>query len=484
MLMCVRILLWMRSILFGTMESQPLNSRGQAAAIHSPAAHLFDDGIGHRQSLPSKRLVLLDHDAFPFSFRSMSTRHVIILGGGFAGLACAKGLSDERFKVTLVDRWNHHLFQPLLYQVATGGLAMTEIAQPLRSILAKRKNVTTIMSEVTRIELEQRQVHLKDRVLEYDFLVIALGAKTGYFGHQEWAAHTLGLKSLDDAMAIRRNVLLAFERAESSTDPAEIERLLTMVVVGGGPTGVEMAGSLAELAKVVLKEDFRRIDPTKARVHLIEAGPKLLPMFPGDLPEYTRERLEHMGVQVHLNCPVKDVGAGYVLAGDQRIETELVVWGAGVEASEVTRTLAGIPLDRGGRIEVRPDLSLPGHPEVFAAGDIVSLTDKNGVRVPGVSPAAIQMGQFIAEEIQNEPLGDSRPAFGYWDKGSMATIGRSAAVVSVAGMKMRGRFAWLTWLFVHLLFLMGMRNRASVFLHWMWSYFTWQRGARVIQSPK
>jgi NADH dehydrogenase len=412
----------------------------------------------------------------------MSEKHVIILGGGFAGLACAKGLDDERFRVTLVDRWNHHLFQPLLYQVATGGLAMTEIAQPLRSILSEHKNVTTIMNEVTRIDVETRQVHLKDRVLDYDFLVIAMGAKTSYFGHPEWAPHTLGLKSLDDAMAIRRKVLLAFEKAESSADPAEIERLLTMVVVGGGPTGVEMAGSLAELANVVLKDDFRRIDPAQARVHLIEAGPKLLPMFPGELPEYTRKRLERMGVTVHLNCQVKDVGVGFVLAGDQRLETDLVVWGAGVEASEVTRTLAGIPLDRGGRIEVRPDLSLPGHPEVFAAGDIASLTDKNGVKVPGVCPAAIQMGQFIAKTILEEPLSDSRPAFGYWDKGSMATIGRSAAVVSFAGMQVKGFIAWLMWLFVHLLFLMGMRNRASVFLHWVWSYFTWQRGARVVQS--
>ncbi|MBK8036302.1 MAG: NAD(P)/FAD-dependent oxidoreductase [Verrucomicrobiaceae bacterium] len=412
----------------------------------------------------------------------MSEKHVIILGGGFAGLACAKGLDDERFRVTLVDRWNHHLFQPLLYQVATGGLAMTEIAQPLRSILSEHKNVTTIMNEVTRIDVDARQVHLKDRVLDYDFLVIAMGAKTSYFGHPEWEPHTLGLKSLDDAMAIRRKVLLAFEKAESSADPVEIERLLTMVVVGGGPTGVEMAGSLAELAKVVLKDDFRRIDPAQARVHLIEAGPKLLPMFPGELPEYTRKRLERMGVTVHLNCPVKDVGAGFVLAGDQRLETDLVVWGAGVEASEVTRTLAGIPLDRGGRIEVRPDLSLPGHPEVFAAGDIASLTDKNSVKVPGVCPAAIQMGQFIAKTILEEPLEDSRPAFGYWDKGSMATIGRSAAVVSFAGMQVKGFIAWLMWLFVHLLFLMGMRNRASVFLHWVWSYFTWQRGARVVQS--
>lgn len=411
-------------------------------------------------------------------------RHVVILGGGFAGLACAKELGGTPCRVTLVDRWNHHLFQPLLYQVATGGLAMTDIAQPLRSILANCKNVTTLMGEVTQVDLDARQVRLKDRVLEYDALVIALGARTSYFGHPEWEQHTLGLKSLDDAMVIRKKVLLAFEKAESSADAAQIGRLLTMVVVGGGPTGVEMAGSLAELANVVLKEDFRRIDPAQARVHLIEAGPRLLPMFPGTLPDYTKARLERMGVVVHLNCPVQDLGPGFVVAGGQRIESDIVVWGAGVEASSVTRTLAGIPLDRGGRIEVRPDLSLPGHPEVFAAGDIASLTDKNGVRVPGVCPAAIQMGQFIAQAIQSDAPTDQRPAFAYWDKGSMATIGRSAAVASFAGMQVRGFTAWLMWLFVHLVFLMGMRNRAVVFLHWVWSYVTWQRGARVIQSSQ
>lgn len=254
-----------------------------------------------------------------------------------------------------------------------------------------------------------------------------------------------------------------------------------MVVVGGGPTGVEMAGSLSELAQVVLKEDFRRIDPSLAQVHLIEAGSKLLPSFPGELSDYTLKRLETMGVTVHLNAPVKEVGKGYVVTDKTRFESDIVIWAAGVEASEVTRTLAGIPLDRGGRIEVLPDLSLPGHPEVFAAGDLVALTDPKGVRVPGVSPAAIQMGQFIAKLIPEEGMAVPRPAFVYWDKGSMATIGRKAAVVSVSGVQMRGFLAWLMWLFVHLLFLMGMRNRVSVFVHWTWSYFTWQRGARIIQ---
>ena len=414
----------------------------------------------------------------------MKQQHVLILGGGFAGLACAKELTDERFRVTLVDRWNHHLFQPLLYQVATAGLTMAEVAQPLRAILSAHKNVTTLMDEVTRIDLDAKQVHLKEHVLDYDYLVIGLGAKTGYFGRNEWAKHTIGLKSLSDAMCIRREVLLAFERAESTTVPDEISRLLTMVVVGGGPTGVEMAGSLAELAQVVLKEDFRRIDPSLAQVHLIEAGPKLLPMFPGDLPEYTRQRLEKMGVTVHLNSPVKEVGKGYVQTADRRIESNIIIWAAGVEASEVTRTLAGIQLDRAGRIQVEPDLSLPGHPEVFAAGDLVALTDAKGVRVPGVSPAAIQMGQFIAKLIPEEGMAVPRSAFVYWDKGSMATIGRKSAVVSFEGVQMRGLLAWLMWLFVHLVFLMGMRNRAAVFLHWVWSYFTWQRGARIIEGGR
>ncbi|MDB6005286.1 MAG: FAD-dependent pyridine nucleotide-disulfide oxidoreductase [Prosthecobacter sp.] len=411
----------------------------------------------------------------------MKQQRVLILGGGFAGLTCAKGFPEDRFAVTLVDRWNHHLFQPLLYQVATGGLAMTDIAQPLRSILSDHKNVTTLMDEVSQIDLAAKQVHLKSHVLDYDYLVIALGAKTGYFGHDDWAAHTLGLKGLDDAMVIRKKVLLAFEKAESSTDPQETARLLTMVIVGGGPTGVEMAGSLAELAKVVLKDDFRRIDPSQAKVHLIEAGPKLLDIFPGTLPQYTCKRLEHLGVTVHLNSRVKEVGAGYVVTGEQRIDSDIIIWAAGVEASGVTRTLAGIPLDRAGRIQVQPDLSLPGHPEVFAAGDLVALTDPKGVRVPGVSPAAIQMGHFIVKTILNEGMSTPRAPFTYLDKGSMATIGRSAAVVSFAGMHLRGLLAWLMWLFVHLLFLMGMRNRAIVFLQWVWSYVTWQRGARIIQ---
>lgn len=407
---------------------------------------------------------------------------VVVLGGGFAGLNCCKHLDDAHFHVTLVDRHNHHLFQPLLYQVATGGLSGPEIAQPLRSILAKHKNVTTLMDEVERIDLDTKRVHTKEHVLPYDYLVIALGAKTGFFGHNEWEPHTLGLKSLDDAMAIRRQVLTAFEKAEAAADnPAEVQRLLTMVVVGGGPTGVEVSGSLAELSQVVFKNDFRRIDPAQTKIHLIEASPKLLSMYSEGLPEYTVRRLEAMGVTVHLNSRVAEVGTGYVVVEGQRIEASVIIWAAGVEASPVTRTLAGIPLDRGGRIQVQPDLSLPGHPEVFAAGDLVNLTDAKGVRVPGVSPSAIQMGKKIAKTILSN--GTDREPFVYWDKGSMATIGRKAAVAEFHGIRMRGFAAWLMWLFVHLVYLVGgLNNRISVFIHWIWSYFTWKRGARIIMG--
>ncbi|MFN0130203.1 MAG: NAD(P)/FAD-dependent oxidoreductase [Verrucomicrobiales bacterium] len=416
---------------------------------------------------------------------------VVVLGGGFAGLAFCQSLRDRRFQITLIDRQNHHLFQPLLYQVATAGLSMPEIAQPLRSILAHHDNVTTLMDEVRRIDLTGKRVECAGHCVEYDYLIIALGAQTGYFGRPEWGLHSVGLKSLEDAMDIRRRVLLAFERAEMSDDPAEVERLLTMVVVGGGPTGVEMAGSLAELARTVLKRDFRRIDPSKARIHLLEAGPKLLPTMPGGLPDYTAAQLGRLGVTVHLNCAVREIGPERLEAGALTLRPSVVVWAAGVEANAVTRTLGeSIPLDRGGRIEVRQDLSLPGYPSVFAAGDIVSLVDKNGTKVPGVAPAASQMGRHIAHLIREDARFQSvarrfrtevpRPAFAYWDKGNMATIGRSKAVAAAGPLRFTGFPAWLAWLFIHLLFLVGMRNRLSVFLQWVWAYATWERGARII----
>ena len=415
---------------------------------------------------------------------------VVVLGGGFGGLSFCKELDNPRFAVTLIDRQNHHLFQPLLYQVATGGLSAPEIAHPIRSILRKQKNVTVLMEEVRSVDPARRCVQLEDRELAYDFLIIALGARTGYFGHDEWELHAPGLKSLDDAQRIRADALGCYERAESSSDPAEREALLTSVVVGGGPTGVEMAGALAELSKKVLARDFRRIRTEEAKVILIEAGPRLLPAFDPSLSAYGCGKLEKMGVTVKLNTPVQNITAGEVTAGGAVIRAATIVWAAGVEASPVTRSL-GVPIDRSGRIQVRPDLSLPGHDEVFAIGDIAVLTDAKGQRVPGVCPAAIQMGRHVARLLRNEvrhaekyltPL--PRPAFAYFDKGNMATIGRNAAVAETSFMKARGFVAWMMWLFIHLLFLVGFRNRLFVFMQWVYSYFTWQRGARIIMRKE
>ncbi len=411
---------------------------------------------------------------------------VVILGGGFGGLECARHLKDANFEVTLVDRQNHHLFQPLLYQVATAGLSAPEIAQPIRMLVRGQENVRVLMDEAVAIDLASRTVTLHQQVLEYDYLVMAMGVRTGYFGHDAWAEHAPGLKCLDDATRIRSQVLRAFERAETGAEEAARTRLMTMVVVGGGPTGVEMAGALAELSRKVLAEDFRHIRPAEAHVVLIEAGPRLLSMFAPDLSEYARRRLEKMGVQVRLNTMVKHIGPQLVELGDGTIAAENIIWAAGVEGNPLTKSLP-VPQDRAGRLLVQPDGSLPGFPEVFAVGDMISLTDKNGVKVPGVAPAASQLGRHVAHviraEIRHRQLyagPQERPAFGYLDKGSMATIGRSSAVATAFGMKFRGFPAWLMWLFIHLLFLVGFRNRLAVFLQWMYSYFTWRRGARII----
>ncbi|MDB6069217.1 MAG: FAD-dependent pyridine nucleotide-disulfide oxidoreductase [Verrucomicrobiales bacterium] len=411
---------------------------------------------------------------------------VLILGGGFGGLECARHLKDDRFAVTLVDKRNHHLFQPLLYQVATAGLSAPEIAQPIRMLVRGQENVSVLMDEAVSINLAERRVELRQQTLGYDYLVMAMGVKTGYFGHGEWAEHAPGLKSLEDATRIRSGVLRAFERAESGVDPVSRERLMTMVVVGGGPTGVEMAGALAELSRKVLAEDFRRIRPETAHVILIEAGPRLLPTFAPDLSEYARVRLEKMGVQVRLDTRVQNIGDGLVELHNGRLEAETIVWAAGVEGNALTKNLP-VPQDRAGRLLVRPDGSLPGFPEVFAVGDMISLTDKNGVKVPGVAPAASQLGRHVAGVILAElrhreryHATQERAAFAYLDKGSMATIGRSSAVAAAFGLKFRGYLAWLMWLFVHLLFLVGFRNRIAVVLQWVYSYFTWRRGARII----
>lgn len=405
---------------------------------------------------------------------------VVVLGGGFAGISAIKHLAESDVDITLIDRRNHHLFQPLLYQVATAGLSAPDIAQPLRHMFSSQENVTTLMEEVSGIDLTNQKVQLHEGEVEYDYLLIGLGAQTGYFGNDEWAHHTMGLKTLNEAMDIRLKFLMAFERAEIEEDPDKRQQLLNFVVIGGGPTGVEMAGAMAELAQRVLISDFRRVNPSHANIHLVEAGDRLMPMYDRDLSDYTKKRLEKMGVTVHLGKRVTGITDGLVTMGDETLKSETIIWAAGVEANRVTRQMKHIPLERDGRIVVEPDLSIPSHPNVFAVGDIAFIKDKHGKPVPGVAPAAMQMGEHAAKQLIRELKGDARKPFDYFDKGSMATIGRSSAIAQFASMQIKGFVAWLAWLAIHLLFLVGMRNRISVFISWVWSYFSWQKGARII----
>ncbi len=408
---------------------------------------------------------------------------VVVLGAGFGGLTFCQQLRLPAAQITLVDRQNHHLFQPLLYQVATAGLSAPEIAQPIRSIFSGQRNVSVLLDQVLDFDLAGKRVLLAGGALPYDYLVLALGGCTSYFGHPEWEEFAPGLKSLEDALRIRRNVLLAFERAETETDPAGQQRLMTLVVVGGGATGLELAGALGELTRQVLTKDFRRINPATARVILIEAASRLLLHLPEDLADSAREQLERLGVQVRVNTRVKSIRQGVVeLEGGEIIAAENVLWAAGVSASPLAKKL-GAELDRAGRVKVNSDLSLPGHPEVFAIGDMAFVPDKNGQPVPGVAPAAMQMAKHVARIIEDELAGQgTRPAFKYWDKGTMATIGRSAAVAQAGRFQFTGFIAWVAWLFVHLMFLVGFRNRLAVLLQWAYSYFTYKRGARIITS--
>ncbi len=412
------------------------------------------------------------------------THRIVVLGAGFGGLEFCKRVSAAGCQVTLVDRQNHHLFQPLLYQVATAGLSAPEIAQPIRSILRDRANVRVLMDEVVRIDPAAKVVECKMHRLEYDTLVVALGARSAYFGNDKWAANSLGLKTLSEAVKIRTRALEAFEEAESIDDPVRRETLMTLVVIGGGPTGVEMAGAFAELTRVVLKRDFRSIDPSKAKVILIEGGDRVLGGMDPGLSEKARLQLVKMGVDVRLNTRVTDIQPEKVVLGATEIPAHTIVWAAGVSASPITAGI-GAPMDRGGRVQVLPDLSVPGRPEIFCLGDLVSVAGPDGKPVPGVAPAAIQMGQHVAKLV-NEQLksgvkpAEQRPAFKYFDKGTMATIGRSAAVAQTGSLKMTGFFAWMGWLFVHLLFLVGFRNKIAVIWQWMYGYFTYKRGARII----
>jgi NADH dehydrogenase len=410
--------------------------------------------------------------------------HIVVLGAGFGGLMFCKHFRHPNARITLVDRTNHHLFQPLLYQVAACGLSAPEIAQPIRGILSRRSDVTVLFHQAVDFDLAKKRVILEKGELDYDYLVLALGGQTGYFGHPEWEQFAPGLKTLDDALRIRSQILLAFEQAENETDPAERDRLMTIVVVGGGPTGVELAGAFAELARTVLKRDFRRIDPTKARIILIEGSPLILSHLPADLSASAQRQLQALGVQIRNNIHVKEIRANEVtLANGEVIRAGNIIWAAGVSASPLTRKL-GVELDKAGRVKVTPDLSLPGHPEIFAIGDMALVLQENGSPVPGVSPAAMQMGKHVAKIIESE-IGASvkpatRPAFKYWDKGTMATIGRSAAVAWIGRFKFSGYPAWLAWLFIHLIFLIGFRNRLAVLFQWAYSYFSYKRSARII----
>jgi NADH dehydrogenase len=418
----------------------------------------------------------------------METRdaRVVVLGAGFGGLAFCQHFKNPKAQVTIVDRTNHHLFQPLLYQVAAAGLSAPDIAQPIRSILARHPRLTVLLDEVKDFSLANRQVMLGKTTVTYDYLVLALGSCTSYFGHPEWEQFAPGLKTLVDALRIRSRVLLAFEKAESTDDPAERQRLMTLVIVGGGPTGLELAGSFAELARTVLKRDFRRIDPSQARIILIEAAPVVLAHFPPDLSASAAKQLTDLGVQVRVSTKVKNIRERELeLENGEVLRAENILWAAGVSAVPLTKKL-GVELDRAGRVKVNPDLSLPGQPEVFAVGDMALVPGEDGKPVPGVSPAAMQMARHVARIIGDElDLGKGRsprPPFKYWDKGTMATIGRSAAVAWIHKFHFSGMLAWMAWLLVHLIFLVGFRNKLAVLFQWTYSYVTYKRGARIITS--
>jgi len=406
---------------------------------------------------------------------------LLVIGGGFAGLWATRALANAKLRITLVDRRNHHLFQPLLYQVATAGLSAPDIAAPLRHILGRQRNVEVRLGEVEAIDKHQRQVRLRDdTTLDYDLLLVASGATHAYFGNDQWAPHAPGLKTLDDALALRRRLLLAFEKAEAEPDPAKKAAWLSFAIVGGGPTGVELAGTLAEIARHTLRNEFRHIDPASAKVRLVEAGPRVLSSFPEVLSLKARRQLERLGVEVHAGTPVTAIDAEGFQLGERFVPARTVVWAAGVAASSLARTL-DTPLDRAGRVQVQPDLTLPGHPEIFVAGDLAALAQADGRPVPGVAPAAKQMGKYVAAVIrarlQRRP---APPPFRYRDQGNLATIGRMAAIVHMGRLKLSGPLAWWFWLAAHVFFLIGFRNRLVVLLNWAVAYWSYQRGARII----
>ena len=419
---------------------------------------------------------------------------IVIIGAGFAGLTAARRIARLPVEVTVVDRKNHHTFQPLLYQVATAGLSPGEIASPIRAILGGNFNVEVLLEEVVDFNLDQKQIVTRQQTLAYDFLIVASGATHAYFGHEEWAPLAPGLKSIEDALEIRRRVLLAFELAErQQSERQNAERPknepqaagapspppLQFVVIGAGPTGVELAGTLAEIAHHAMNHEFRHIDPSHTRILLIEGGPRVLPAYSEELSRKAESQLRHLGVEVRTSHMVTRIEPGAVWVGDEKVFAPVVLWAAGVAASPLGRKL-GVPIDRAGRVLVNPDLSIPGHPQVFVIGDLAALNDENGKMLPGVAPVAIQQGDWIAKTIARDLQNQSRRNFRYHDKGSLATIGRAAAVAQFGKFELSGYFAWLAWLLIHILFLIGFRNRLLVMIQWAWSYLTYERGARLI----
>ncbi len=412
--------------------------------------------------------------------RPAEAHRVVIVGAGFGGLEATYRLAGAPVSITLVDRRNHHLFQPLLYQVATASLATSEIAWPVRYLLRGRPEVTTLYATVTGIDAQARRVLLDDGdALPYDTLVLATGARHAYFGHDEWEPFAPGLKTLEDATTLRRRILVAFERAERETDPQRRAALLTFVIIGAGPTGVELAGTIAELAQDTLPPDFRNIDTHKARVVLIEAGPRVLAGFADDLSAYAQRALESIGVEIVLNQPVTECTADCVVYGGHRLETKTIIWAAGVRASPAAEWL-GAPADRAGRLEVLPDLTVPGHPDIYAIGDTVVIAGPDGKPVPGIAPAAKQQGRYVAEAIKARLRGGTPAPFRYKHAGSLAQIGKRKAVIDFGRFKLRGALAWWIWGIAHIYFLIGLRHRLSVAISWLWVYARDQRAARLI----
>ncbi|MGO8920398.1 MAG: NAD(P)/FAD-dependent oxidoreductase [Stellaceae bacterium] len=410
-------------------------------------------------------------------------QRVVILGAGFAGLSVARGLARAPVDIVLIDRHNYHVFQPLLYQVATAGLSPADIAAPIRAILRRQRNAGVVLGTVTGIDTAGRAVLLGERRIAYDQLVVATGARHSYFGHDDWERVAPGLKTLDDATAIRRKILLALELAESSDDAAERRRLMTFVIIGAGPTGVELAGAIAELTRVALAADFRTIDPAMCRIVLVEAGPRVLPAFPERLSAVAGQALERLGVELCLGSAVMACRTDGVMAGDHFIASRTLLWAAGVAASPAALWLDAAH-DRSGRVTVRPDLTLPGHSEIFVIGDTAHVTDAAGKPLPGIAPAAKQQGEYVARVLRAALAGRTPPvAFRYRHLGSLATIGRKSAIADFGALRLSGRLAWLLWGAIHIYFLIGFRNRLTVMLDWLWAYVTFQRGARLITGP-